>query len=307
MKKYIASILLLCAIALFSVLHFYSCTKVEDVVEFPVKEKTLVLHCYFSQDSAWLFFVSRSLSVIDNAELKYVTDATVKLFEEDELKATLTSITYDPETNIPFYRFEGLNPQVGKKYKVEVSHPDYPTIYASDVLTTPVNLIIENSKIIDSSLFYDPWLQKSIGNMTASITISVDDPAKQDNYYLLYMYYIDSSEYAVYKTKIYSYETNNPAVDKKYDNGLLFTDYLFDGKKYEITFKIDDWSFYSGKKYYFVLESMSRARFYYEKSTRLYYNMQYDPFSEPIQIFNNIENGYGIFAGFSNSVKVYSF
>lgn len=279
-----------------------SCTKVEDVVDFPVKEKSLVLNCYFSPDSAWNFYVSKSLSVVDNAELSYVTDAKIYLKEDGVLKDSIISANAGD-----YYVYYGLNPQIGKTYEVEVTHPDYTTISASDILTSPVPLQIVKSKIIDSNLYYDSWLDKYVGNINANLTFSVEDPADEGNYYRFHIYYIDSFDGRIIRNTVYSYETNNPAVDKKYYNGILFNDYLFNGTKYEISFKISDYSYYTGKEYYFVLESMSRACYLYEKSHQLFLDMSNNPFSEPIQVFNNIKNGYGIFAGFSNSVKVFTF
>jgi hypothetical protein len=81
-------------VLIISNLHF-SCTKVEDIVDFPIKDPKLTLNCYFHPDSVWAFSVSRSLSVIDNANLSMVTDATVKLYENNNLLATLTSAAAD--------------------------------------------------------------------------------------------------------------------------------------------------------------------------------------------------------------------
>ncbi len=46
---------------------------------------------------------------------------------------------------------------------------------------------------------------------------------------------------------------------------------------------------------------MNRSGYLYRRSIDDYENAQGDPFAEPVQVYSNIENGYGIFAGFSKS------
>ena len=201
-----------------------SCHKVERIVDFPIKEKTLVLNAYFTPDSAWVFYVSKSLPVIDNAELGYVNDATIKLIEETDTIATLVNANANDR-----YIIYSPKAKIGKKYSVEVSHPNYPTIYASDFLRSPVPHDLISYKLLDTSLYFDPWLGISRGNMKAEITIGIDDPKAEDNYYLFYIYYIDSFDGYVNKNRVYDYETKNPAVDEKYlksynGNALLFNE-----------------------------------------------------------------------------------
>jgi len=300
MKPSLLTNIKMLSVILIAVLFIFSCAKKEDIVDFPVKDKTLVLNCYFAPDSTWIFYISKSLSVIDNAELSYVTNAKLVLKEEGVVKATITNANFGE-----YYTYDGLNPQVGKKYEVEVSHPDYPTISASDILPSPVKLDVVKSRIIDSNLYYDSWLNKYVGEINANLTIAVNDPKGEENYYRFYMFYLDTFDGQIYRTELYAYETNNPVVENTYNSGLLFTDYLFDGTKYEISFKIQDYGYYTGKPYFFVLESMSRATYLYEKSHFMYLDMSGNPLSEPVQVFNNIKNGYGIFGGFSNDQKIY--
>ncbi|HPD66330.1 MAG TPA: DUF4249 domain-containing protein [Bacteroidia bacterium] len=284
-------------VLIISNLHF-SCTKVEDIVDFPIKDPKLTLNCYFHPDSVWAFSVSRSLSVIDNANLSMVTDATIKLYENNNLLATLTSAAADQR-----YYFYGSKPKPGNEYKIEISHPKYKSISAVETVPQAINFNVEKFKIVDSSTYYDYWLQKSVGTLKASVNIRLSDPKGEKNYYRLICYYYDSI-YGGVINQVWL-ESENISVEKKYPNGLLFSDKYFDGNSYEMNFKFEDYSFFSGKTYYFVLESMNAARFNYEKSIYLYWDSEGNPFSEPVQVYNNIDNGYGIFAAYNSKLLKY--
>lgn len=86
--------------------------------------------------------------------------------------------------------------------------------------------------------------------------------------------------------------------------GVLINDELFDGKKKDIIFHLfsndtDD------KTYFFVeLYHVSEEFYRYHYSLQMQVNSKKDVYSEPAQIYSNIENGLGIFAGASVSKKM---
>jgi hypothetical protein len=45
-----------------------------------------------------------------------------------------------------------------------------------------------------------------------------------------------------------------------------------------------------------------REYYFYKKSVMQSFDGQLDPFAEPVQVYSNIQNGVGIFAGASVSV-----
>ncbi|MBC8342654.1 MAG: DUF4249 family protein, partial [Bacteroidetes bacterium] len=241
-------------------------------------------------------------SVIDNAELTLIQDATVRLFEEGHLFSTITAA--DPDG---MYRYHGDSPTTGKEYSVEVSHPKYHTVTSSDLLVNTGSASISKYMIMDSSTFYDPGNGKNYGEIDGNITLRIEDQADIDNYYLIKVFYMDSFFGVKSRYIIYDISSDNPAVDENYFNGLLISDFLFDGQSYEISFEIRDWDYHTDKEYIIVLESMSRARYLYEQSYSLYLNRLHNPFAEPVLVYNNIVNGYGIFAGFSTIERKITF
>jgi hypothetical protein len=87
---------------------------------------------------------------------------------------------------------------------------------------------------------------------------------------------------------------------------LLFDDRLFDGDEYVLsvscqearpTEKFPEQVFL----YKMSLRSLSSAYYNYRVTYNLQQETKGDPFAQPVQVFNNIQNGYGIFAAFSQS------
>jgi hypothetical protein len=89
---------------------------------------------------------------------------------------------------------------------------------------------------------------------------------------------------------------------------LLWSDKYTDGKDIEIRFVY--YYSYNYKKgivansdfirFTFFLQSINQDYYTYLKSLNMYYESggSEDPFSEPVVIFSNIENGYGIFGAY---------
>ena len=54
-------------------------------------------------------------------------------------------------------------------------------------------------------------------------------------------------------------------------------------------------------KLYWTLKNHSEDYYMYKKTFNVYQSVRGNPFAEPVQVFSNIENGYGIFWICSNS------
>ena len=90
---------------------------------------------------------------------------------------------------------------------------------------------------------------------------------------------------------------------------LVLHDLLFNGqnKALEIELKDFEKDIYIDKDGYFYsyktlsitlyLHNISKSYYYYRTSLELYENASRNPFAQPVQVFSNISNGFGIFAG----------
>ena len=57
----------------------------------------------------------------------------------------------------------------------------------------------------------------------------------------------------------------------------------------------------------FTITTISEEMGNYYKSNNLYYESEYNPFSEPVNVYSNIHNGYGLFSSFSTDTDLISF
>lgn len=285
----------------------FGCETTEKIDDFPLRPSKLVANCYFNPDSTWKVQVSKSLSVLDNAPLKLIDNATVKIYEENKL---IDQINEPDEDGL--YRSIGQKPLHGKEYRLEVSSPAFEEVFsATGNVPLPVPIVNTRFFVVDSSGFSDPYY--SYHQVSGYLKISFQDPVEEHNYYKLKMYYYDSvfnyndgeRNFLHLNQRTANISSNDPVLEKahRYANHYLFDDRLFNGKK--MTLDVD-FNIYSTagmvEKYYIELTSLTKEAFLYRRTINEYSLSRNDPFAEPVMIYSNIENGYGIFAGYSRCV-----
>ncbi len=295
--------------AVLLIFGFIACETTEKIDNFPLRPSKLVVNCFFAPDSTWEFQVSKSLSVLDNADIKFINNATIKIFKDSELIETITEQDDDK-----WYRTENNLPEMGKEYSIEVSSPDYGSrLIAEDYVPQAIPVSDASIVITDSSFYESP--DYSWGNIEGNFNIKFSDPAQIDNYYQLSVFYFDtvftnyedSSEYYISK-RVLSISSDDAAIvnDRDYNNNLLLTDNFFDGQNYQLKVNFEDWNARREKQYYIEFVSLNRSGYLYRRTIDDYNQSQNDPFSEPVQVYCNIENGYGIFSGYSTDIYVIS-
>lgn len=284
-----------------------SCETTERIDDFPLRPSKLVVNCYFAPDSAWEFQVSKSLSVLDNAELKLVDDASIVLYRDS---AVIDSVKA-PDTDGLYRSGESL-PQPGERYRIEVLSPDFKNaLYAEGTVPSPVPVTGANVIITDSAFFYTRQYEWGAmpprGNVQGTLELTFSDPPGTDNYYQVSLYsfvkdydYNDSTIFWIYKRDI-NFTVDDPVVQKTeaYYGAARFSDELIDGQTYKLKLDFEDWEASLDQVYFIDLVSLNRDSYLYRSSVQEYYESSGDPFSEPVLIYSNIENGFGIFAGYS--------
>ena len=282
-------------------LAYISC---EKVIPFDgdVNTPKLVINSIFQSDSSFKVHVSSSRSVIDTASFKNIDDAIVTIKDRNEnIIETLNHVENG------FYKGQTF-PQENQNYILEVNHPNYANITASDSLPSP---IIINS--VDTSTIIDP-----INGNRLQISMNFDDPENTQNYYLIETYSVN--EYLVIKnsdTTEYELDTTKQFMvltDEVFQNGGspwreqgLFNDLLFNGqnKTLELEIPNDSWSgsedgydwSYQTLTLRLYLHNITLSYYYYRTSLELFQNASGNPFAQPVQVFSNVENGFGVFAG----------
>lgn len=261
----------------------------------------LVINSLFTTDSIWKIDLSNSLSIIDNAYPGPVSGATVEILDENgNLVEALSEVSpgkYESPTQ--------LKPVVGVTYQARAALPNYTTITATNQTPSPIAILsVDTVRVVDSD-----------GYENMEITVNFQDAPGEENYFVLampisgyYTYGTDTTRYSYFS----SMQTSDPAVSQAYDvepgstpyyNQLLLSDQLFSGQSYSLKFTVDGYPWSSGGYEDYSVDllfySCSKEFFRYLVSFEAYKNVEGNPFAQPVQVFSNVENGFGIFAGAS--------
>lgn len=274
----------------------------------------ITLSCYFNADSAWLVNVTRSYGINEPAPywtaFPGLTDATISIFEGDNLITTITkedqnetqrSLGFYPSANDPM-----VVPIAGKTYSIQVDHAVLGTVTATCKLPDPVS-ITRVDKLTD-----EPDQQ---GEML--VDIYFQDPAFEENYYeLISMYKIVRTLPSGEKQSYYSeaaittgdplYKMQSVDVLESSKGAILFSDENMDGNLIKITGTIPYRLLPSSYEvvpdsYQIVLLSLSKEYYQHKTTEAMQQMLSENPFAQPIQVYSNVESGFGIFAGYVKS------
>ena len=141
-----------------------ACVRELDV-PFPVSEPQIVLNGILQPDSVIRISLSKTLAVADTHDFTLVTDAVVRMYEDEQL---LGSLPYQDSAYTLNY-----HPKVGHQYRVEAEVPGYPTVRASDIVPMPPNV----------EICYREDTARRYTYSSAILNISIDDPAEEANFY----------------------------------------------------------------------------------------------------------------------------
>lgn len=274
-----------------------------DVLEPP---SSVVVNSLFSNDSVLRISLGRTYGILEPKEKNNVA-ADIELYEKDKLIDTLT---------LNGNNFESKQiPSEAKNYRISIKLNDGSIVSAQDYVPSAPQVI--------SSTYRDSVFVGDEGDIFSQVSLEIMDSGEQTNFYEvnLVLKVIDNEndlpDY-LKETDLFFEPINNDLVLLNegllsyYPNFLLFTDELFNGKNYElnISFRPENISFYgnnSNQNVGLVMEFRNVSENYYHYKRGLLQHVfnqdgdVWDGTGEPVQLFTNITNGYGIFAGYSQS------
>jgi hypothetical protein len=264
-----------------------SCEMVVDV-DLPLQDPVITLNSVLKTDDSVIVHLTKSVSTLDNAEITAITNAVVELYENGNLVSTLL------HTEAGYYKSAFL-PSIGKNYKITANAQGFKEASATMVIPSLVPIV--SYTIQDSAYFLD-------GQYETSVKITIADPPGIKNYYHIdimqedefsfFYHYLTSSDPAIAEKAGWSYQ------------GLIFSDNYFDGKTYQLEVRFMSQNYYDPdfppppSDYYAILRSVNREYYLYFTSKDKHQVSAFNPFAEPAPVFNNIQNGFGIFAGYSS-------
>lgn len=262
-----------------------SCTNVIEL-ELPAHEPHLVVNGIFNPDSTWRVDISGSQSALSNKPYEQVPHATVEVYQGDKFLYNL------PHTGNGLYKTNDIKPKELEHYTLRVSAPSYPNAQAAGFAPSlPATSDVKVNLITTSD-----------GSREVEVTFVLDDIATLQNYYFVSAYYNNVSDYNKEAYKHYTGVNFEAPIEDEFTLGQLhfFSDELIDGKA--VTLKIRYGYPGKGRLVNFNIAQVSPDYYHYARTlTKQAVN---DSFGQvPGAVHNNIQNGYGIFAG--HNIRTY--
>lgn len=291
MKKYITILLMVLLTA---------CELVVDV-DIPIEKRQLVLNSFFTPDSVWKAKLSLSRHILDEAPYEFVDNAEIVVFDGE---TPITTLSHD---SLGYYRSERGGPQQGKSYNIRVTAPGYNPVEASS--SCPMPITAEFSELQSTVDEFD--------QAAHSFTITFNDPPENNFYQVTVIEEISVTNPNTGQGFINRHYpqvwSDDPGIDSEEINsieGIFFPDILFNNNQFSLTVKMSQSYHWSGgvqakTKYFVYFRSISEDYYKYKVTSMLQDYTSGDPFAQPVKVYDNIKNGFGIFAGYSQSVKVY--
>ncbi|NVK27868.1 MAG: DUF4249 domain-containing protein [Flavobacteriia bacterium] len=245
--------------------------------------------------------LSTSINILDNGFPEPLENAIVQIREKDQGWRTFTESVSDGYYTQNQFQFEE-----GKSYEFRASRNNYESVTGS--FSIPVKVEIDDVRLIrkvegDTS-FGEPnyW----------EYEVDFTDPGGS-RYYSLSAYFVTTQSPHVVVSRYYitSASPFTQALSDGdyyyYDEALYMNNTLFEGKKVTIPIRVQDpLNPITEYSLGVVLRSLDENAYKYNSSIQRYnfFGGGGDPFSQPVQVFTNIQNGLGYVGGFSLDIFV---
>ena len=307
--------MLACFVALGS---FTGCDK-ELEYDVPTAPPQLVVNSVFTQDSLWEIEVSNSANPGQGSTIQYLTDAEIKLWQNDkEVKdivpkqeTIIKMVGGEPQDFVRhYYASESTEIEEGQEYRIEVRHPDYKMASSRAILPYPADIswrgLANPNEVIDID-----------GKAFRKLTFNLKNNSPNEGYFAIQLLYGDGTE--IHKIEFFASDpifNENQIFDegdrtteqgKIYDTnrGIFFSSQAFGGQQHSFDIFVETQYLDPAGTFEVRILTFSEELYDYSIALQRQQNSSGNPFAEPVQVYSNINNGYGIFGGYALSVLPY--
>lgn len=281
-----------------ALLAIASCTK-EIEYKGDNGDPVLVLNCVAEKDSAIKVELSKSQFFLasSNGDFTITSGAVITLVNQTSGQTYTQNV---PDAN-GFYVFP-TTALAGNSYTISATYSGFESVTSSMTVLTAIPILS-----VDTSSY------SSSGQTFMKADVKWNDPSGTD-FYILKLSIVNTVSGLEYLSQPVG--SNDQAMDElsasDFGDGesfypqLFFTDELFDGSqktlevRFPKNFNVPD----PDDHYKFTLYRCTEATYKYLVSIKKAEYAANDFFSEPVKVFTNIENGYGIFGALSGAVFV---
>jgi hypothetical protein len=298
-------------LAALSLFVLASCEFVSEV-HVPEIPPHLVVNSLFHPDSTWYVYVSRHRHILQSAPSPPPENVILTLEDDNGMMLTLDT----GWTNKEFRQFAvPITPVAGRTYTVRASASGFPNVDATSVAPSRVDLLhveMDSSNMIPGN--YN-------GPGSTPIEFTFQDPPGRGDYYIV-TFYIERRRpvwdqaagtitYEYYWSRCWLRETVPTGGFSELEKPIeALTDELFDGQLRTVRLHVSK-SWWSGSEsggvsWRFHLTHANEEYYKYVRTVRLQAENRDNPLAQPVQIFGNINGGFGIFVGSSTSTWVHN-
>lgn len=285
-----------------------SCQKLLEI-PIPNFENKMVVNCIITKDTTINIRLSTT-SRINANETQFIDNALVLLKQENNVVDTLKNSGNG-------YYYSTIKAQKCVTYKLEIQHSQFGLVYATTSIPNSLNISNISQKDFAVPLENNEF-NGDVRLPACLFSFNINDPANEQNYYEIILTtkqtWNDSMsinpERLVYPFSYMSEIVNEDILDYS-PQKIIFSDSLFNGqtKKIDILY-VPMWLGMYGMQEYtygkyrliYKIRSISKEMYLYNKwLIKHQYNQQSDDitkFADPVQMWTNINNGYGVFAGY---------
>jgi Domain of unknown function (DUF4249) len=313
------------SIYMFAVIGITSCETDSDLV-IDALPRSIVVQGVLDEDKPMRVKLSYSHPVTGTGTTTFISDATVAIHDTKGNVFPLTFVDENAENgndNLVYYvGAADAKPVAGEQYQLTATAPGVPV--ATTTATIPHAPALLDVRFASRSLEVIKRKDENFYLGFAPIHVQFrDEPGV--NYYEIavlqeraYSRPDGSLQTAWYETNVYSYNETLNSRDINDDGSkstfrplanLIFSDETFNGREIGFDVLAELSSVRLGPssaypvmgKYMVELRHVSRDYFLYKRSLTKFIEVGESPFSEPVQVFSNVNDGFGILAGYAKS------
>lgn len=280
-----------------------SCKK-EINIDIDQKEDLYVMNSIITNDSVMVVQLSKSISILsNNNEYPIIDNATVKAYDLNGQEFLFTHSSNGIYTSTQVC-------SANNSYTLKAQINSDLTLTANTTIPELVSLDEVDTSLVENLEY---------GYETNAFILKFKDKAGQDFYSVKILkesmnYIYDSAYYNIIDSVPYLEPLNiwvlEPSLTK--DNQINFNQYTtffddqaFDGQNAKIIISSNENSMFNDKTYHIYFSHLSRDTYLYFKGLSNQNKTQGDPFAVPALMYDNIENGVGIFGGQATQTYTY--
>ena len=221
-----------------------------------------------------------------NPRYEFIDGAVVTITIDGEVFTTteLTEAEEQQDVYNHILNFPAGFVLTGKKYELEATHPDYPTVTSSvEIAGAPIiSGIVHEKEARTTTMFGYPITEDKT-------TFRIEDVAEEDNYYRIQVRQKD--QFPISTT------TDEPLALSIGDEFIMISDETFNGEDLQLIIYNINSNYYGSAELELEVRNISKGEFLFQQSYERYRSSQnFGFFAEPTTLFSNIENGFGLFS-----------